>query len=123
MRTNVADPERKSATNLLSNLLYNDLAKLMNLEGVNNKIGFRSLHLYKVFEGKAILLQLVLDICSLFQQLYTLQKCTLSAAASSLFSVLGVVCYCCCVNLVLSLLIYWNYLFTVYAVTSFMSSL
>lgn len=52
MRTNVVDPERKSATNLLSHILYNDLAKMMNLEGGNNKIGFRSLHLYVAFEGK-----------------------------------------------------------------------
>lgn len=51
IRTQVAEPEKKSAVAILSNLLYNNLAKLMNLEGGNNKIAFRSLNIFKVFEG------------------------------------------------------------------------
>ncbi|KAK3911574.1 Halomucin [Frankliniella fusca] len=51
VRSSVPDPERKSAHSILSQLLYNELAKKMNLEGGNKKIGFRSLHLYKVFQG------------------------------------------------------------------------
>lgn len=51
IKTSVPDPERKSAQNILSHLIYNNLAKVMNLEGGNNKIGFRGLYLYKVFQG------------------------------------------------------------------------
>ncbi|XP_034245807.1 uncharacterized protein LOC117647931 [Thrips palmi] len=51
IKTSVTEPERKSATNILSKLLTNDLAKEMNLEGGNKKIAFRSLNLYKVFQG------------------------------------------------------------------------
>ncbi|KAJ1526532.1 hypothetical protein ONE63_008120 [Megalurothrips usitatus] len=42
IRTSVPDPERKSAQAILSHLLYNNLAKEMNLEGGNKKIGFRN---------------------------------------------------------------------------------
>ncbi|KAK3911870.1 Sulfite reductase [NADPH] hemoprotein beta-component [Frankliniella fusca] len=48
IRTSVADPERKNANAILQKLLYNNLAQQMNLEGGNEKIGFRS---YKVFQG------------------------------------------------------------------------
>lgn len=51
VKTMVPDPERKTAQNILTNLMYNNLAKLMNLEGGNSKIGFRGLYLYKVFQG------------------------------------------------------------------------
>ncbi|KAK3918556.1 Eotaxin [Frankliniella fusca] len=51
VRTNVVDPERKSANRILPQLLTNSLATKMNLEGGNKKIAFRSLKLYKVFQG------------------------------------------------------------------------
>ncbi|KAK3924018.1 Pentatricopeptide repeat-containing protein [Frankliniella fusca] len=51
VRTSVADPERKSANKIPSQLLRNSLAQEMNLEGGNGKIAFRSLKLYKVFQG------------------------------------------------------------------------
>lgn len=51
IRSQVAEPEKKSALNILTHLLYNNLAKLMNLDGGNNKIAFRSLNIFKVFEG------------------------------------------------------------------------
>ncbi|KAK3931258.1 FAST kinase domain-containing protein 4 [Frankliniella fusca] len=51
IRSSVADPERKSANAILQKLLYNNLAKDMNLEGGNGKISFRSLNLHKVFQG------------------------------------------------------------------------
>ncbi|KAK3911605.1 Relaxin receptor 2 [Frankliniella fusca] len=51
IRTSVAYPERKSANAILQKLLYNNLAKDMNLEGGNGKISFRSLNLHKVFQG------------------------------------------------------------------------
>ncbi|KAK3914092.1 Proline-rich protein 5, partial [Frankliniella fusca] len=51
IRSSVVDPERASARSILTKLLSNNLAKEMNLQGGNNKIAFRSLHLYKVFLG------------------------------------------------------------------------
>lgn len=51
IKTTVTDPERASAKNVLSKLLTNNLAKEMNLQGGNGKIAFRSLNLYKVFQG------------------------------------------------------------------------
>lgn len=51
IRTQVPDPERKSAQAILSKLFYNNLAQLINLDGGNNKIAFRGLLLFKVFEG------------------------------------------------------------------------
>ncbi|KAK3916999.1 Vitellogenin-6 [Frankliniella fusca] len=50
IKNSVVDPERKIVHALLAHLLSNDLAKDMNLEGHNNKIGFRSLYLYKIFQ-------------------------------------------------------------------------
>lgn len=52
IRTSVPDPERRSAQALLTKLLYNNLAKEMNLDGGNAKIGFRCLNIHKVFQGK-----------------------------------------------------------------------
>lgn len=51
VRTQVPDPERKSAQAILAKLLYNNLAQLMNLDGGNRKIAFRALLIFKVFEG------------------------------------------------------------------------
>ena len=51
IRTSVNDPQRKSAVALLTKMMYNNLAKEMNLDGGNNKIAFRFLNLYKVFQG------------------------------------------------------------------------
>jgi len=43
MKRNVKNPEKKSATNMLTKLLSNTLASKMNCEGGNGKIGFKTL--------------------------------------------------------------------------------
>lgn len=51
IKRNVKNPEKKSATNMLTKLLSNTLASKMNCEGGNGKIGFKILKLYDVFKG------------------------------------------------------------------------
>ncbi|XP_034236303.1 uncharacterized protein LOC117642331 [Thrips palmi] len=55
IRSNVPDPERKSAAAVLTKLMTNSLASKFNLDGrgrgTSNKMSFRKLHLYKVFQG------------------------------------------------------------------------
>jgi len=51
MKRNVKNPEKKSATNMLTKLLSNTLASKMNCEGGNGKIGFKTLKLYDLFKG------------------------------------------------------------------------
>jgi len=51
MKRNVKNPEKKSATNILTKLLSNTLTSKMNCEGGNGKIGFKTLKLYDLFKG------------------------------------------------------------------------
>jgi hypothetical protein len=51
MKRNVKNPEKKSATSMLTKLLSNTLAREMNCEGGNKKIGFKTLKLYDLFQG------------------------------------------------------------------------
>jgi len=51
MKLSVKNPERKSATNMLTKLLSNILASEINYDGGNGKIAFKSLKLYNLFQG------------------------------------------------------------------------
>ncbi|XP_025266726.1 uncharacterized protein LOC112638743 isoform X3 [Camponotus floridanus] len=51
MKLSVKNPERKSATNMLTKLLSNTLASEINCDGGNGKIAFKSLKLYDLFQG------------------------------------------------------------------------
>ncbi|GAB1865868.1 DUF4806 domain-containing protein [Camponotus japonicus] len=51
MKLSVKNPERKSATNILTKLLSNTLASEINYDGGNGKIAFKSLKLYDLFQG------------------------------------------------------------------------
>jgi len=51
MKRNVKNLEKKSATNMLTNLLSNTLTSKMNCERGNGKIGFKTLKLYDLFKG------------------------------------------------------------------------
>lgn len=60
MKLNAKNPERKSATNMLTKLLSNTLASEMNCDGGNGKIAFKTLKLYNLFQGNYLL------ICQVF---------------------------------------------------------
>ncbi|XP_077257952.1 uncharacterized protein LOC143895047 isoform X1 [Temnothorax americanus] len=51
MKLSAKNPERKSATNMLTKLLSNTLAGEMNCDGGNGKIAFKTLKLYNLFQG------------------------------------------------------------------------
>lgn len=70
MRTSVVDPERKSANKILQQLIKNVLAKKMNLDGGNGKIAFRSLNLYKVFQGNSFCVLFDPQIHTLLSQIH-----------------------------------------------------
>lgn len=56
MKRSVKNPEKKSATNMLTKLLCNTLASEMNCDGGNGKIGFKTLKLYNLFQGNYLLI-------------------------------------------------------------------
>ncbi|CAL1685227.1 unnamed protein product [Lasius platythorax] len=51
IKLNVKNPERKSATNMLTKILSNTLASEINCDGGHGKIAFKSLKLYDLFQG------------------------------------------------------------------------
>ncbi|XP_071636679.1 uncharacterized protein [Temnothorax longispinosus] len=51
MKLSAKNPEKKSATNILTKLFSNTLAGEMNCDGGNGKIAFKTLKLYNLFQG------------------------------------------------------------------------
>lgn len=57
IKLNVKNPERKSATNMLTKILSNTLASEINCDGGHGKIAFKSLKLYDLFQGNYLLIR------------------------------------------------------------------
>lgn len=47
--------ERKAATTIMQKVMYNSLAKNYNFDGHGEKIGFKTLNLWTVIEGKILI--------------------------------------------------------------------
>lgn len=57
MKLSAKNPEKKSATNMLTKLLSNMLASEINCDGGNGKIAFNTLKFYNLFQGIYLLIR------------------------------------------------------------------